>query len=229
MKIRKISMLVLGLAAPLAQASIQVENMSCSGSLALNDHNGISFDCGGDLSLSGGNISVENGSLHIKAAGNLSLDSIWLKALNVELNGDNIHIADNVNIEIIGVTDNSGSVDFNLPTNIRSESGVTARATELSWGVLLKAGADISGAVTTSWGDKPPLNADAGIRLVGGDIIIPEATRVTGSDIEVQFPSGVIVAQNGPASVPLPTASFNVLLGLTFWLVPALRRKFFSA
>lgn len=244
MFIRSLCFCALGFAAPLAQASIQVESISCSGSLSLNDHNGISFDCGGDLSLSGGTVSAETGDLLINALGTLSLADIWLKASGIRLSGYNIFIAGNLNVETIDYIEITGSEVNYSPIIINAGANVAVGTIETASIEFLSFGRDMSlnGGLDASKGDRPALVA-SGIRTVSESVLNPYS-----GDILIFAPRGEInlldigiVGSNTPRGIlkpfqgilstvpiPIPAAFSQLLLGLCGLLTPALQRKKFA-
>lgn len=243
MKTRGLCLFMLGLAAPMAQASIQLDNITCSSSLSLSDQNGISFACGGDLSLSGGSVSAEEGNLLISAVGALSLNNIRLNAANIGLSAESIHFGDLVaifgeSVEIGIAEDATGSVVLNTPLNMIPQGGRIDLSATSPLDITLRPGADIS----ASRGDRLPIIAspirpltagDVTLFHPGGDISITSGAGIrgvepirlqTGGEIVIQS-GGALVIQGTPLIVPVPTAFSQLLLGLMAFITPAIRRK----
>jgi hypothetical protein len=203
----------------MAQASIQLDTISCSSSLWLSDKNGISFACGGDLAFSGGGVSAEEGSLLISAVGALSLSNIKLNAANIELSAGSIHFGDHVaifgeSVEIGIADDATGSMVLNIPLNMIPQGGRIDLSVASPLDITLRPGADIS----ASRGDRLPIIAGR------NDIVAPPTRRLPDGEIVIQS-AGALVIQATPLTVPVPTAFSQLLLGLMALITPAIRWK----
>lgn len=212
MKARGLCLFVWSLAAPMAQASIQLDNIACSSSLSLSDQNGISFACGGDLALSGGTVSADEGDLLISAVGALSLNNIRLNAANIKLSAESIYFGESV--EISNDEDAAGSVVLNTP--LISPGGRIELSPASPLDITLRSGADLS----VSRVDRLPIAA-------GRDIILSPTRLQPGSEIVIQ-PGATLVIQGTPLVVPLPAAFIQFLLGLMAVIAPAMQRKMIS-
>lgn len=211
MKTRNLCWLAMSLAAPMAQASIQLDTISCSSSLSISDQNGISFACGGDLALSGGTVSADEGDLLISAVGSLSLSNIWLNAANIKLSAESIYLGESVGIS--NVEDAAGSVVLNTPLILISPSGRIEFSPASPSDITLRPRADLSASIV----DRPPI-------IAGRDIIAPRIRLQPGGEIVIQ-PGGALVIQGTPLVVPVPAAFTQFLLGLMAVILPTIRRK----
>lgn len=237
MKIRKVSILVLGLAAPLAQASIQVDSMSCSSNLTLDEQTGVSLVCSGDLALSGGSISAEDGGLLISALGIMRLNDISLQAFDIKLSAGDILMNRNVNlvayngnVEIAVLNEIDGGVDTRvLPVDkingLTPGSGVEILP---QLGANLNVGdIDVTNAywplIVSGSGVRNPTLSGGGLTLFAprGEISTGEA-GLMGPSIQAGSP---VIFQGTPVVIPIPAAFSQFLLALLGFISVTLKSK----
>ena len=208
MNMKVLGLCLLGLVAPVAQASIQLDNLSCSGALSINEQNDLSFGCAGDLSLSGGSVSVADGKLFINAGGSLSLSDIFLSALSVNLSASSIYIGDDVSFnDNVIINSDGGPILVSGADATLSDAEITTSSVTISEGSSIDLTASISGD-----------------RISPAELSLISPPRIEGGNVALQPYSGSLLVQGLPLSVPIPGALLNWLGGFILCLTASLRR-----
>lgn len=172
MKTRGLCLFMLSLAAPMAQASVQLHTMDLTKRLTLGDQNFTRFAGGGDLSLS----------------------NILLNAANIDLSAGSIYLGGRVTIDSTGADDNTGNTALNTPPIKTPQGGsIDLSATPLLDITTLRPGADLSVSIV----DKLSIMAGRDIILLperllpGGEIVIQSggALMILGTTLTVPVPT----------------------------------------